>query len=141
METINVFVYGTLKPGGTYHQQYCAPYLKNAQPAQVRGLLYDLPHLGYPTMTLGDGWIKGYLFTLDAVAMVGLDYLEGYTPPGQDKTHLWNDDDEFEEEYIRQRLTVFDLASQPLGEAWVYGMHEPPAGAVWLSQGEWISRG
>ena len=137
VETIDVFVYGTLKPGGTYHQQYCAPYLKKSQSAQVRGLLYDLPALGYPAVTLGKGWVKGYLFTLHAVAMAGLDYLEGYSPgyPSQGEDNF--EEDNFEEEYMRQRTMVFDLAGQPIGEAWIYVMVNPPDGAVWLSDGQW----
>lgn len=166
METIDVFVYGTLKPGGTYHQQYCAPYLQTVRLAQVRGLLYDLPLLGYPAMTLSDGWVKGYWFRLDAAAMPGLDYLEGYSPDGSDDdetflgdradqdsmgdnntgvdsadkdTVIEKDDfeDDFEEEYIRQRTTVFDLSGQPIGEAWIYVMAHPPLGAVLLAEGEW----
>lgn len=35
-------------------------------------------------LTLGDGWVKGYLFTLEQAAMAGLDNLEGYTPNRQD---------------------------------------------------------
>ena len=135
METINVFVYGTLKPEGKYHQEYCAPYLQTSQPAQVRGLLFDLPHRGYPTMTLGDGWVKGYLFQLAAIALPGLDYLEGYSPPEQQTPH---EEQDFEEEYIRQQTTVFSLTGQPISEAWIYIMDTPPAGAVWLAEGEWI---
>lgn len=130
METIDVFVYGTLKPGGTYHEQYCAAYLKTAQPAQVLGLLYDLPELGYPVMTMGNGWVKGYLFCLDAIAMSGLDYLEGYTP-------YQYDDSAGEGDYTRQRITVFNLLGIPLGEAWIYTMDKPPEGAIWLPEGEW----
>lgn len=130
-----MFVYGTLKPGGAYHQQYCAPYLKKAQPAQVRGLLYDLPALGYPVMTLGKGWVRGYLFELDAIALPGLDYLEGYIPPDQQTPH---EEQDFEEEYIRQRATVFDLAGQPIEEAWIYIMDTPPPEAIWLAKGEWM---
>lgn len=138
MGTINVFVYGTLKPGGIYHQQFCAPYLKTSQPTQVRGLLYDLPKQGYPVLTMGDGWVKGYLFTLDQRAMVGLDVLEGYTPDGQgslvSNINLEENDDE---NYTRWRVSVFALDGGPLGEAWVYGMDKAPDGAVWLPQGEW----
>ena len=126
--TIDVFVYGTLKPGGTYHQQFCLPYLKQAQPAQVRGLLYDLPNLGYPAMTLGDGWVKGYLLTLDEAAMPGLDHLEGYNPKTNDN-----------QEYARQWVTVFDLFGQPIGKAWLYIMDKLPTEAVWLPKGEWDS--
>ncbi len=134
MGNIHVFVYGTLKPGGTYHQQFCAPYLKKSQPAQVRGLLYDLPALGYPAMTLGPGWVQGYLFTLDGAAMAGLDYLEGYNAPGEENAP---GDDDFEAAYTRLRTTVFDSVGQPMGSAWVYVMGQPPAGAVFLPQGHW----
>ena len=136
MKTIDVFVYGTLKPGGQYHQAYCAPYLKQAQPAQVQGRLYDLPHLGYPVITLGTDWVKGYLFTLDAIALSGLDYLEGYAPPEQPVPQA---QDDFVEEYRRQQIAVFDLAGQVLGDAWIYVMDSPPAGAIWLAEGEWLS--
>lgn len=131
METIDVFVYGTLKPGGRYFQAYCGAYLKQSQPAQVRGLLYDLPHLGYPTMTLGDGWIMGYLFTLGLMALPGLDQLEGYNPQG------FSHDDDGEIAYTRQRAMVFDLWERPLQEAWVYTVDNVPAEAVWLPNGEW----
>ena len=138
METIDVFVYGTLNPGGIYHQQYCAPYLKTSQPAQVRGLLYDLPALGYPAMTPGEGWVKGYWFRLAAIALPGLDYLEGYIPPEQQISNIEN---ETEEEYSRQQTTVFDLDGQPMVKAWTYVMDTPPHGAVWLPHGEWKLRG
>lgn len=135
MGTIDVFVYGTLKPGGTYHKQYCVPYLKQTQHAQVQGVLYDLPHLGYPTMTFGNGWVKGYLLTLDETAMPGLDYLEGYNPS---QFEVPPSDNDAEENYTRQRAMVFDLTHQPIGEAWIYVMDEPPMGAVRVSEGEWM---
>lgn len=139
MGTIDVFVYGTLKPGGIYHQQFCAPYLKAFQPAQVRGLLYDLPQQGYPVMTLGDGWVKGYLLTLEQVAMAGLDALEGYTPNGQDGSQNELDHEVgAEETYTRWLVSVFTPDGASLGKTWVYGMDKTPDGAVWLPQGEWI---
>lgn len=137
METIDVFVYGTLKPGGTYHQRYCAPYLHTAQPAQVLGKLYDLPALGYPVMIPGEDWVQGYVFKLAAIALPGLDYLEGYIPPEQQASEAGNDP---EEDYIRQQTPVFDRAGQPLGNAWIYVMEVPPAGAVWLPDGDWKIR-
>ncbi|NEQ50291.1 MAG: gamma-glutamylcyclotransferase [Leptolyngbya sp. SIO3F4] len=149
MGTIDVFVYGTLKPGGIYHQQYCLPYLKQVQPAQVKGSLYDLPELGYPVMTPGENWVKGYLLTLNAVAMSGLDELEGYDRHGLKDYDYFHIDEEFveeyisqqEEDYVRQRTTVFNLVGQSMGEAWIYIMTKPPAGAVYLVSGEWMSGG
>lgn len=53
-----VFVYGTLKPSGRYHQRYhqryCANFLTAALPAQVKGELYDFSQLGYPALTPGN---------------------------------------------------------------------------------------
>ena len=137
MGTIDVFVYGTLKPGGTYHRQFCVPYLKKAEPAPVRGLLYDLPALGYPAMTVGDRWVQGCLLTLGGGALSGLDSLEGYDPnnPG---TSYYADCNDPDESYVRQRSMVFNLAGQPMGEAWVYVIHELPDGAVFLPDGNWI---
>lgn len=136
-KTIDVFVYGTLKPGGFYHQRYCAPYLQRARSAQVRGTLYDLPALGYPVMTPGEGWVQGYWFRLNAIALPGLDYLEGYVPPEQRVSEAGEAP---EEEYMRQQTTVFDLDGEPLGNAWIYVMEVPPAGAVWLPDGDWKIR-
>lgn len=142
MDTINVFVYGTLKPGGTNYQQYCVPFLQDIRRAQVHGVVYDLPELGYPVMTTGNGWVRGYLFTLDETAMVGLDYLEGYVPNQYDSHHSNGDFevDDFKEEYTRRWLNVFDLEKRPMAEAWVYLMNKPPEGAIWLPDGEWHYR-
>lgn len=70
-----VFVYGLLKPGFRYH--YLAePFLIEAQPATVKGRLYD--H-GVPAARFDeDGEIDGYLFRLDRIdeALKVLDDLE-----------------------------------------------------------------
>ena len=132
METVDVFVYGTLKPGGLYFPHYCGAYLKQSQAAQVRGLLYDLPHLGYPVVTLGNGWVKGYLFTLRQAALPGLDRLEGYAPQNGDLQEEYG-----EVAYTRQQVMVFDLSGCPLQEAWIYTVDRAPAEAVLLPNGEW----
>ena len=62
MVELQVFVYGTLKPGGRYHQRYCGEFLTEAVTLVIAlGHLYDFPQLGYPAMTHGNDWVKSYL--------------------------------------------------------------------------------
>lgn len=48
MRAIDVFVYGTLRPGGRYHDRFCRGLVR-AEPASARGTLERLP-AGYPRM-------------------------------------------------------------------------------------------
>ena len=48
--TLRLFVYGTLKRGGRYHERFCAGAL-SIEPASVRGRLYALP-AGYPVLVV-----------------------------------------------------------------------------------------
>ncbi len=133
---LSVFVYGTLKPGGRYHVRFCGKYLTEQIPAMVRGRLYDFFQLGYPAMTVGEDWVKGYLLKFVQPANVcveilqGLDRLEGYSPELPD----------FENEYLRCELPVFDLAQRPLQPAWGYVMSEAGVrsqGGIYLPDGSW----
>ena len=57
---LKVFVYGTLKPGQVNFARYCGgDRMLATLPAQVHGKLFELS-LGYPAMTLGDTWVKGF---------------------------------------------------------------------------------
>jgi gamma-glutamylcyclotransferase (GGCT)/AIG2-like uncharacterized protein YtfP len=47
---IDVFVYGTLRPGGRYHDRYCRGVVA-IEPATARGRLEHLP-AGYPMVTV-----------------------------------------------------------------------------------------
>jgi gamma-glutamylcyclotransferase (GGCT)/AIG2-like uncharacterized protein YtfP len=108
---LEVFVYGTLKPGGHYWPQFCEGKVARHTPAKIHGELYNL-HVGYPGLRLrGKDWVFGYLLELtDPVHLDGLDYLEGYAP----------DRPEAENEYNRVRVPCYDLKGQPLGEVWAY---------------------
>lgn len=129
-----VFVYGTLKPGGRYHARFCAQGLVAAKPGLVKGRLYDFEQLGYPAVSRGDGWVKGYLlqfsgtrFFCDGV-LRGLDALEGYVGEGE------------ENEYERCEVQVFDVMGEPLRQAWLYVMDEEriqKCGGVYLLAGDW----
>lgn len=132
-DLLRVFVYGTLKPGGYYHAQYCADRLITAQEAIVYGLLYDLP-AGYPALTAGDRPVYGYLLSFaDPAVLQDLDDLEDYRP----------DRPTVENEYIRQQREVFDLKGRSLGLAWVYLMQPERVeqmGGVLLPDGKWFSQ-
>ncbi|NBB78770.1 MAG: gamma-glutamylcyclotransferase [Verrucomicrobia bacterium] len=110
---LQVFVYGTLKPGGRYWPQFCEGKVARHQPAKIQGELYDL-HVGYPGLRLrGQNWVHGCLLELkDPVHLDGLDYLEGYVPNRP----------ESENEYNRVRVACYDENGQPLGDVWAYEM-------------------
>lgn len=128
---LKVFVYGTLKPGGRYHRQYCAADLVTAIPALTHGQLYDFPQLGYPGMTPGPDWVQGHLLTFRSEqVLVDLDGLEDYDPTRPMA----------ENEYWREEVKVFDLNYQTLGMAWAYFMDEARSralGGVYLADGNW----
>ncbi|KPQ36042.1 MAG: hypothetical protein HLUCCA11_07475 [Phormidesmis priestleyi Ana] len=118
--TLSVFVYGTLKPGGRYHQRYCSRALSQAIPARLRGRLYDFPQWGFPAMTVGEDWVQGYLLRFCGSSaecdriLQQLDQLEGVTQSAAPESDA----------YQRCWQTVFDLRDRPLQEAWVYRMSE-----------------
>lgn len=128
----SVFVYGTLKPGEAYYRQYCQPYVVGeAIPAIVQGCLFHLP-LGYPAMTLGNGWVTGALLRIgDEQAIAYLDEFEDYDPnPLSTADNL----------YTRQLRSVFSPKQQPLGRAWMYVMQVEKVqqyGGIPIPAGNW----
>ena len=110
----SVFVYGTLKPGGRYWQQYCEGKLSGLLEAKIRGQLYDL-QVGYPGLLLGGAdWVYGYVLQFAKRAdFEQLDVLEDFVPgrPLGDN------------EYLRIRVQCFDPATEvALGHVWAYEM-------------------
>lgn len=114
-ETLNqlkIFVYGTLKPGESNYQRYCAGKVVEEIEAIAFGQLYNLP-LGYPGMTLGESPVQGFVLTFaDCDVLSLLDELEDYEP---NRTPELN-------EYNRQLIEVYSCSRQPLGVVWVYLM-------------------
>ncbi len=55
-----LFVYGTLKQGGQYHEEFCRQSLEEGyldiKPATTRGRLYELPE-GYPAFEIPEEWV------------------------------------------------------------------------------------
>jgi len=110
---LQVFVYGTLKPGEANYPAYCADKVINYQEAYTKGKIYHLPALGYPGMTEEEGKVQGFLLTFaDFSALKNLDQLEGYDP----QRHLSDN------EYYRQKILVYDSSDKFLAEAWAYFM-------------------
>lgn len=108
---VQLFVYGTLKPGEAYYQQYCEPYVLEATPALARGQLFHLPE-GYPAMAEGEGWVTGAVLTLVEGAIAHMDAFEDYDPALPEADNL----------YSRKRCPVFSSDRQSLGLAWMYIM-------------------
>lgn len=109
---INVFVYGTLKPGEANYQSYCEGKVRAYSPAYTKGNLYSLP-LGYPAMTVGKNRVKGVLLTFDCANILeSLDRLETYQENRPSELN----------EYDRFLVPVYNLNDRPLGQAWCYFM-------------------
>lgn len=130
---LQIFVYGTLKPGFHNYQRYCAGYTVQEQPALVMGTLYGLS-VGYPGLTIGPNWIKGYLLSfpvdLTQQMLTQLDALEGYSC--DQPAHL--------NEYERRWTGIFALDYQQLGQAWCYYMDNTTVqrlGGTSIPGGEW----
>ena len=112
-------MYGTLKPGGFYHDAYCGSFHFEATNAVVRGQLYHFPSLGYPGATEHPTeHIQGVLLTFhhpEKEVLSKLDVLEGYDPSRPADAN----------EYYRKQVPVFEKAGQPLGyDAWCYFMEQ-----------------
>ncbi|MCA1992203.1 MAG: gamma-glutamylcyclotransferase [Coleofasciculus sp. S288] len=112
LNRLNVFVYGTLKPGEVNYKRYCEGKVIEEQRAIAYGQLFDLP-LGYPAMTSGERPVQGCLLTFaDPSILSSLDELEDYDPQRAIA----------ENEYYREQIEIYNLAGQTLGIAWVYLM-------------------
>lgn len=113
LNIVNLFVYGTLKPGEANYQRYCASKVLEAKRAIAFGKLFALP-LGYPAMTLGENPVQGFLLSFpdDSAILRHLDWLEDYDPhrPAE------------QNEYNRQRIEAYNSGLESLGTAWVYLM-------------------
>ena len=133
MDLLRIFVYGTLKPGESNFEQYCADRVVATQAAIAYGALFDL-HLGYPSMTAGDRPVYGYLLSFtDATMLEAMDELEDFEPSRPADRN----------EYNRVEIEVFDLSRRSLGKAWVYLMsleRVKQSGGTLLDGGNWTSR-
>ncbi|MBH55517.1 MAG: hypothetical protein CMI18_14400 [Opitutaceae bacterium] len=130
-----VFVYGTLKPGGRYHEKFCGGFNFQFQPAKVRGQLFDFPHLNYPGATeVQNNWIQGMLLLFaepPSQVLPALDELEGFSPDREPQLN----------EYYRKEVPVYDQDSEKsIGQGWCYFMNQERIckdGGIPISAGSW----
>jgi gamma-glutamylcyclotransferase (GGCT)/AIG2-like uncharacterized protein YtfP len=131
---VNVFVYGTLKPGERNYPHYCQGKVIQATSAYTWGKLFHLSQLGYPALTIGNQQIKGCLLSFaDDSILVKLDQLEGYSPDALPS----------ENEYQRQKIRVYQLSGGFLGEVWCYLMTLEKIrqyGGILIPLGEWTEK-
>ena len=112
MNYIQVFVYGTLKPGEVNYHSYCAGYVVEFFPAVAKGLLYELP-IGYPAMTRGDSNVHGFVLSFrNPEILQDLDKLEDYHPERLPEKN----------EYQRQNIKILSQDGKYLGQVWSYLM-------------------
>jgi len=110
---LQVFVYGTLKPGEANYELCCKSEVVEAKKAWTRGELYSLPQ-GYPAMATGNDQVCGYLLSFNNPDVLSsLDELEDYHPQRPSKENLYN----------RMEVEIFDLENNSLGFAWTYFMN------------------
>ncbi|UBF27838.1 gamma-glutamylcyclotransferase [Kovacikia minuta CCNUW1] len=148
-DRLNVFVYGTLKPGEVNDWLYAEHEVK-ACPAIVYGQLYALP-LGYPAMTLSPPpslspsssppIVHGFLLTFASAGILPiLDEFEQHDPE-ELKRHAPGQPPE-QNQYERHLVEVFDPQHSPLGLAWSYTMTPKQIyrlGGVLVPDGKWNS--
>ncbi|NJR64240.1 MAG: gamma-glutamylcyclotransferase [Leptolyngbyaceae cyanobacterium CRU_2_3] len=132
-ELLKLFVYGTLKPGESNYEAYCAGQAVEVQEAIAYGELFDLP-FDYPAMTAGDRPVYGYILSFSNAAILDdLDELEGYSSEPSLTPN----------EYEREEIEVFSLDGRSLGSAWVYLMSVEQAieiGGILLADGRWTGK-
>lgn len=132
--TINIFVYGTLKPGESNYQHYCAGKALEVKRAVAFGQLFALP-FGYPAMTEGEYPVQGFLLSFaDAAILHQLDLLEDFNPY---KPAHHND-------YHRQTIETYNTSLVSFGLAWAYFMTPKQVyflDGVFLPDGCWSGSG
>jgi gamma-glutamylcyclotransferase (GGCT)/AIG2-like uncharacterized protein YtfP len=107
--TCELFVYGTLMPGGRYHRQI-AQHVRDVRAGVIEGMLIDLG--AYPALVPGTGAVRGVLLTIDAAALPIADQIEGYHVSGGESL------------FVRKPVIV-RLDAGGVIEAWGYEFARP----------------
>lgn len=119
-----VFVYGTLRRGGTNHFRMSGADLVTE--GVVKGRIYRISW--YPGLVLGDeGEVKGEVYSVDAGQLLELDAFEGLSAGEIEGS-----------EYRRVKAVVFRPGGKTLS-AWVWEWIGPFDGKDLLAQGDWIA--
>jgi gamma-glutamylcyclotransferase (GGCT)/AIG2-like uncharacterized protein YtfP len=108
-----LFVYGTLRRGGSHHRLLDGAELLGAW---ASGPHYDLLDMGpYPALVSGQRRVIGEVYRIERGMLPALDVYEGC--PG---------------DYRRERITT------PFGEAWLYLWDRPAPAAPVIASGDWL---
>lgn len=123
-----IFLYGTLRRGGSRDATRFYVGAEFVAAARVRGVLHDFGE--YPGLRLGAeaGWVHGEIFEVTAQALAGLDEWEGIDPAAPDAG-----------EYRRVRASV---RREDGGDetCWIYEIAEARcAGRPVIASGDWIA--
>ncbi len=119
-----VFVYGTLRRGGTNHFRMSGGDL--VAEGVVKGRIYRISW--YPGLVLGDeGEVKGEVYSVDAAQLLELDAFEGLSAGEIEGS-----------EYRRVKAVVFRADGKTLS-AWVWEWIGPFDAKDVLEQGDWIA--
>ncbi|MDB5803820.1 MAG: AIG2-like family protein [Betaproteobacteria bacterium] len=128
MNNALLFVYGTLRAGGSNDIARIAPAARHFAAARVRGLLYDLG--AYPALQLdaSAGWVAGELYAVPAHAWPALDALE--EPVTAERPNG---------DYFKLEAEV-ELADDSRRVVWIYAanpavlkLDHPIAGGDWMA--------
>jgi gamma-glutamylcyclotransferase (GGCT)/AIG2-like uncharacterized protein YtfP len=123
MNTNLVFVYGTLRKGGSNHFRIEASDLVGA--GKIHGKMYRIDW--YPALVCGgDEFVKGELYFVSDKDLAALDAFEGITPDADEQR-----------EYRRVRTNVM-LDSGAIYEAWVWEWAGGLGAAQALDGGDWL---
>ena len=138
-DNLNVFAYGTLQPGGRFHDEICGAQQFTASEAWIHGRLFDFPDRGYPA-AVEDPHVKVYgcllqFETAGADILAALDQLEGYNPQAPEADNL----------YYRTVVDVRLIHGQDrphteIVSAWCYFMHAAQVkvyGGIQVDTGRW----
>ncbi|MBW4523615.1 MAG: gamma-glutamylcyclotransferase [Phormidium tanganyikae FI6-MK23] len=135
MQSINVFVYGTLKPDENNYF-LCADRVISSTPAIAHAYLYHLP-FSYPVIVPGNAVTHGYLLTFHDRAI--LEILDDYEQHEPEAIASFGSDNDYE----RREIEVFDLKGDSIGLAWAYVMKPEQIdrlNGVLIPSGVWHSK-
>ena len=107
--TTNVFVYGTLMPGGSNYAQI-EQHVIDCSPGTIDGVLVDLG--AFPALLPGEGQVKGVVLRVHPIALEITDWIEGYH---QDRERCL---------YFREKRMV-QVDDGQEREAWTYFFANP----------------
>jgi gamma-glutamylcyclotransferase (GGCT)/AIG2-like uncharacterized protein YtfP len=123
-----IFLYGTLRRGGTRDVERFYGGAEFVACARVRGVLHDF--VDYPGLRLSADadWVRGELFDVTAETLAGLDEWEGIDPAAHEQS-----------DYRRLRLLA-ERDDGVLEECWGYEVvAEKIEGRPVIASGDWIT--